>query len=287
MPASRGSNAAAHNYFADTLAQQQFTSLLNQQGFTADDIRGAHNEGEQHHRRVGATNEVIKSSYQSAHDSGAELMRQLDTIAEDGNSRIKQIQSSKDPLPIKISKITDVVLDCQTQANIKAATHCDNVFSEIQKVLDQRGIPSSARQFAKEHGIDLAGKFGSPNKEAVRQQVEQVLNASGAPASTQPLDNRISPADMPTSPPSESTSNLGLTPPASPRPTLPQRRPHLTPTRLHPKPRLQILEQHHRLHRQSVHPPRPRRQLQTLGQRRRQHQQPLGPPFRLPLQAAP
>ncbi|EUA42883.1 hypothetical protein I552_7624 [Mycobacterium xenopi 3993] len=107
---------------------------------------------------------MIKSSYQSAHDSGAELLRQLDTIAEDGNSRIKQIQSSKDPLPVKVGKITDVVLDCQTQANIKAATHCDNVFTEIQKVLDQRGIPSSARQFAKDHGIDLSSSFGSPAK---------------------------------------------------------------------------------------------------------------------------
>ncbi|BBU24776.1 hypothetical protein [Mycobacterium xenopi] len=182
--ASRGNTAVAHHDFAGLVGQQQFTSLLNQEGVTADDVRQTHFEGEQHHRRVGEANRVIKSSYQSAHDSGAELIRQLDTIADDGNSRIKQIQSSKDPLPIKIGKITDVVMDCQTQANIKAATHCDNVFNEIQKVLDERGVPLSAREFAKNHGIELTGKFGSPKQDAVRQQVEAVLNPSGTPPSS-------------------------------------------------------------------------------------------------------
>ncbi|SPX89940.1 putative transmembrane protein [Mycobacterium xenopi] len=226
--------AAANHQYADALQQQQFTSLVHQDGVTADDIREAHRKSEQHHRQIAAINDTITSAYRSSHDSGSELQRELGSIAHDGNFRIEQIQRSKDPLAIKIGKITDVVMDCQTQANIKAATYCDNVFNEVQKVLDERGIPLSARQFAKDNGVDLTGKFGSPNKESVREQVEALLNKSNAAASTQPLSNHVSPADTPGLRPEDSASNIASTPPQSTPVVAPTLSPANPPTNIAP-----------------------------------------------------
>ena len=48
-------------------------------------------------------------------------------------------------------------------------------YSKRCNILDQRGIHTSARQFAQQHGIDTTRMLGSPNKEAVTQQVKDIL----------------------------------------------------------------------------------------------------------------
>ncbi|WP_203801891.1 hypothetical protein [Mycobacterium heckeshornense] len=67
---SRETNAVAHSEFASQLAQQQFTSLLNQEGATADDIREAHYRSEQHHRSVEETNETLNGVFAMKLGSG-------------------------------------------------------------------------------------------------------------------------------------------------------------------------------------------------------------------------
>ncbi len=213
--AKRGNTALAHYQFSDLLRQQQTTSLAPQEGVTADDIKDAFRWGAEHHRQIGEVNGVIQSSYQASHEAGSQLLQELNTIAHDGNSRINHIQASQDPVPIKIGKITDVVMDCQTQANLRAATRCDDVFNQIQTVLDKRGVPVSARQFAKNLGFDPT--FGSPNREAVQRQVETVLNQSGAPPSIRPAGNRVPPPDAPAAPPAAHPANIGSSPPPCPR----------------------------------------------------------------------
>ena len=49
----------------------------------------------------------------------------------------------------------------------------------MQNILDQRGIPISARQFAQQHGIDTTRMLGSPNKETITQQVKGLLGQGG------------------------------------------------------------------------------------------------------------
>jgi hypothetical protein len=68
---------------------------------------------------------------------------------------------------------------CQQDANSAAAPCTQNIFEAMQTVLDRRGIPKSARQFAQDHGIDTTRLLGSPSKEAVTQQVKDVLNQGG------------------------------------------------------------------------------------------------------------
>lgn len=207
--ASRGATAAANHNFADLLTQQQSTSLLNQEGITAQDIREAFAEGAKRHRRIAETNDTIASAYQASHDSGTELQRELNNIAREGNHRIGQIQSSGDPLPIKVGKITEVVMDCQNRANVKAATHCGNVFDQIQTVLDKRGVPLSARQFAQNQGTDVSRSFGSPNRDSVRTQVEKTVKTAGG-SNTQPLGNFRQGGGPGLSNENPSTTNLGL-----------------------------------------------------------------------------
>ena len=110
-----------------------------------------------------------------------DLNSRLETIAHDGKSEINQIQQSKDLPPIKVGKIVEVVMRCQQDANAAAAPHTQNVFEAMQSILDQRGIHTSARQFAQQHGIDTTRMLGSPSKETVTQQVQGLLGEGGGP----------------------------------------------------------------------------------------------------------
>ena len=82
---------------------------------------------------------------------------------------------------MKLGKIVEVVMRCQQDANAAAAPSTQNIFEAMQNILDQRGIQMSARQFAQQHGIDTTRMLGSPNKEAVAQQVNGLLGQAGPP----------------------------------------------------------------------------------------------------------
>ncbi|PQM46271.1 hypothetical protein C1Y40_03569 [Mycobacterium talmoniae] len=172
-------------------------TLTDQEGRTADAGRDAFQAGERLSRETAEKYETIRRSNKSAHDSASELRSALLTIAENGNSRIEEIQQSKDSLPIKVGKITEVVADCQTQANAKAAACAGNMLTDIQHVLDKHGIQVSAQQFASDNGFDTTRMFRSPNTAKIRQQVETTLNAFGPPEGTQALGNPIPPPDAP------------------------------------------------------------------------------------------
>ena len=150
----RQANATAWQHFSEQLTQQLSGPLSPeiQKGMTADNIREAFQWGASQAGDVSNTNSVISKANGSAHEWVTDLNSRLDTIANDGKSRINQIQQSKDMPPIKIGKIVEVVMDCQGQANAAAAPCTQNVFEAMQKILDQRGIHMSARQFAQQRG---------------------------------------------------------------------------------------------------------------------------------------
>ncbi len=181
--AKRQATAAEWHGFSEQLRQQLSTSLNPelQKGLTADNIRDAFSWGADQASEVANTNTVISDAHRSAHHCASDLNSRLETIAHDGKAEIDQIQQSKDPPPIKLGRIVDVVLQRQQEANAAAAPSTQNVFEAMQKILDQRGIPLSARQFAQQHGIDTTRMLGSANKDTLTQQVKGILDKGGAP----------------------------------------------------------------------------------------------------------
>ena len=179
----RRTTATAWQHFSDHL-RQELSGSLNpelQKGMAAESIRDAFTWGADQAGEVAKTNGVISDAHHSAHESVHDLNSRLETIAHDGKSEINQIQQSKDLPPIKVGKIVEVVMRCQEDANAAAAPHTQNVFEAMQTILDQRGIHTSARQFAQQHGIDTTRMLGSPSKETVTQQVQGLLGEGGGP----------------------------------------------------------------------------------------------------------
>ena len=205
----RQTTAASWHNFSEQLWQQLSGPLSPeiQKGMSADSIREAFKWGADQASNVADTNETISKAHDSAHGSASELHSQLARIAEHGSKRIDDIQSSKTPAPLKFEQIVEVFMDSQQQASAAAAPCAQNIYEGIQSVLDQRGIPKSARQFAQEHGLDTQHAFGSPNEDAVRQQV-------------QALGFGPSPKDGPGSPPPENPPGMvgDSRPPAPPPP---------------------------------------------------------------------
>jgi hypothetical protein len=180
--------SASWQSFSDQL-RQQLTGPLSpdiQKGMAADSLREAFTWGADQAGGVATTNGVVSESHSSAHQYVGDLNSRLQSIADDGKSKIDQIQQSKDLPPIKVGRIVDVIAQCQQDANSAAAPTTQNVFEAMQRILDQRGMPMSARQFAQQHGIDTTRMLGSPNKEAITEQVKNFLGEGGVPESPAP-----------------------------------------------------------------------------------------------------
>ena len=184
----RQTTSTAWRNFSDQLRQELSGSLSPelQKGMAAESIREAFTWGADQAGAVAETNGVISDSHRSAHQCVHDLNSRLETIAHDGKTQIQQIQASKDLPPVKLGKIVEVVMRCQQEANSAAAPSTQNVFEAVQRILDQRGIHTSARQFAQQHGIDTTRMLGSPNKESVTEQVQGLLNQTGTPLSPAP-----------------------------------------------------------------------------------------------------
>lgn len=206
-----GNVATGFRGYEDQLQRVWSGVLTDQEGRTADAGRAAFQQGVQLARETADRYDVIQGSSKSAHSSASDLRSELLTIAENGNCRIRQIQQSSDSLPIKIGRITEVVVDCQTQANAKAAACAGDLLTQIQQILDKQGIQVSSRQFARDNGFDTTRMFGSPNTEVIRNRVETTLNLTGSPDGTQALGNPVPPPNAPApSPENTAPTNIGL-----------------------------------------------------------------------------
>jgi Family of unknown function (DUF5631)/Family of unknown function (DUF5632) len=212
----RQSTAATWHQFSEQLTQE-LSGPLNpelQKGMTADSIREAFKWGASQAQDVADTNETISKAHTSAHNSVTDLNCRLDTIADDGKSRIDTIQSSQQSQAIKFGQIVEVVMDCQQQANVAAAPHTQNVFEAMQTILDRRGVQMSARQFAQQHGLDTTHMLGSPNKDSVTEQVRTFLGGPMPPQAPPPADSPQAPGDLLEGTPPPPTSAANQTPQA-------------------------------------------------------------------------
>ena len=187
--ASRGTVATAFENYAQLLQSIRSGPLADQRGVTAEDALEAFQHGRDRALDVSEKNVSKRTAYEGALQSANELRSALSSIAQEGKSQIRNIETSNDPLPVKVSKIVDVVVNAQSDADTRAATHSDNVFNSIQQVLNKSGFDTPARQFSAQHGFDLSPSRQPLSKDAVQEQVSNLLKQS-------PLSPDASGSDM-------------------------------------------------------------------------------------------
>jgi hypothetical protein len=125
----RQASATGWHNFSDELRQKLSGPLHPelQKGMTADAIRETFKWCADQGEDVAETNDTIGKAHNSAHDWATDLNARLAEIAEDGSSRIKEIQESKEPAPVKLGQIVDVVMEGQQHANAAAAPYTQNL----------------------------------------------------------------------------------------------------------------------------------------------------------------
>jgi Family of unknown function (DUF5631)/Family of unknown function (DUF5632) len=177
--ANRGTIQANFSQLHEMLQQAITTTLAGQEGETADAIRDAFREGAEQAANVAEKNGAYKKALQDALDSVQQLRDKLTSIANDGNKQINDELQSKDELPVKVSKIAEIVADHQRQANQAAAESAFSVIGAGQKVVDAQGNGQSFFGMARDAGIDPNQQ---PNLQAIENQVRAQLNQPGSSA---------------------------------------------------------------------------------------------------------
>src|ERR1700758_990069 len=199
---NRGNIKTGFTNFADALRNAQTGPLAEQQGYTADDLRNAFQQGEDQARRVAEKNGVKESAYGTAYDSMQSLQHDLTGLAEEGNKRIKEIQGSKEPVEAKVPQIVAAINQYRALANLSAAKYSGNIFDAMQRILDEEETGQSARQFARAHGLDVGHMFQQPEDEkGLADQVRDTLSKPpGSQANVTSSNLRTHTDEIPTSP---------------------------------------------------------------------------------------
>ena len=152
--ANRGTIQTNFSQLHDTLQNAITTTLVGQEGITADAIRDAFRQGADQAAKIAEKNGAYKKALQDALDSVQQLRHKLTDIANDGNKQINDELQSKDDFEIKVAKIAKIIADCQRQANQAAADCAFSIIGAGQGVLDAQGTGQSFFGMTRDAGID-------------------------------------------------------------------------------------------------------------------------------------
>lgn len=179
--ASRQAVGTSFHSYADALGSVAQTVLADQEGAAAENIRAAFRGGEEHARAVAERNAAKKEALDCAHRRASELRSALTEIADQGSRQIRSIIAGEDPTPAKISRIVEVVLAAQTDADARAAMCAQEIYGSIQGVLDTCGPTISAREFAHAHGAGPHSPPGAHHPDALHRHVREAIESAVTP----------------------------------------------------------------------------------------------------------
>ena len=186
---NRGAIQTNFSQLHDTLQNATTTTLVGQEGITAEAIRDAFRQGADEAAKIAEKNGAYKKALQNALDSVQQLRHKLTDIANDGNKQINDELQSKDDLEIKVAKIAKIIADCQRQANQAAADCAFSIIGAGQGVLDAQGTGQSFFGLSRDAGIDTNQQ---PDLKAIQDQVRGKLS--------QPSTQSLAGAKPPTAP---------------------------------------------------------------------------------------
>ncbi|MBO0881550.1 MAG: hypothetical protein J2P17_14660, partial [Mycobacterium sp.] len=219
--ANRRATVSNFSNLHETLQSALNSSLAGQEGATADAIRDAFNQGADQAFEIAEKNEAYAKALQHAHNSVIALRQLLTDIAARGNKEINDAQRSNTDSATKVAKISEVIANCQREANQKAAGCADDIMDAGQNVFTAQGTGQSFRGLA--HGNSIDNINQQPDLNAIEGQVRGKLDQPaplGAPSGSDPPE---SPAPAPAAPSSgiigsgyNPGANPGMTPPTAP-----------------------------------------------------------------------
>lgn len=190
LECNRAKRAATRSEFAslaELLLSAQKGPLSEQQGRTADDLRRSFRRGEEQAREVATLNGIKEDAYRTAYDSLQSLRHDLTIIAEEGNSEINQIRNSKLPPEVKAAQIVAAIQRYQALSAAAAAKYAGNVVDAMQRLLDHQETGRSARQFARDHGVDLTTMFQPhATEDELKRHVHDSLERPSSPMGVSP-----------------------------------------------------------------------------------------------------
>ena len=173
---ARGAVMRTHDMHADALRSVRAEHLDIQDGIAAETARELFRAGERRSRAVAAKNMTKHDSYRTGHQAVIHLRAELEEIAGRGNAAIERVIGSRESTAAKVAAITAIVADAQEQANMRAASRCAEVCAAIHEVLGAEPAAKSARDFARQHGMELPVGHGSPRTEQVASDVERMMS---------------------------------------------------------------------------------------------------------------
>ena len=150
---SRGTAAQAFDAYSDVLRSARFGPLAAQTGVTAEEVHASFLRGETHARELAQKSICRRNAYTGALGSAEALREELRDIARRGNAEIDRVRSSGGTHSEQVDGINTVIRSARDEAARASATHCDNIFGELQKVLSASAVESSSRVFAQCHGF--------------------------------------------------------------------------------------------------------------------------------------
>jgi Family of unknown function (DUF5631)/Family of unknown function (DUF5632) len=176
--ANRGTIQTNFSQLHDTVQKAITTTLVGQEGATADTIRDAFRQGAGQAAQIAEKNGVYKKALQDSLDSVQPLRNKLTAIASDGNQQINDELQSSDDFETKVGKIAIAIADCQRRANQAAADCAFSIIGAGQAVLDAQATGQSFFGLARDAGIDANQQ---PDLKAIEDQVRGKLNQPAQP----------------------------------------------------------------------------------------------------------
>jgi hypothetical protein len=183
---NRGTIQTNFSQLHDTLQNATTTTLVGQEGITAEAIRDAFRQGADQAAKIAEKNGAYKKALQNALDSVQQLRDKLTGIANDGNKQINDELQSKDDIATQVTKIAQIIADHQRQANQAAADCAFSIIGAGQGVLDAQGTGQSFFGMARDAGIDPNQQ---PDLNAIEDQVRGKLHQLATPPSAAPGPN--------------------------------------------------------------------------------------------------
>ena len=183
-------------HYADLLRGISDQNLAPQEGTTAEDVRAVVRHGEIAARSIAESNRVKSASYEAARRGVVELRSSLRNLAANGNAAIDAVNRSEALVPVKLSRIEEIISSIRSLAAVKASSQAGEIYHLIQNVLNIQGIDQSARAFATDHRLGIAAvspweaeelKVEISNKLERLNTGGQTVTSGSAPADHSPL----------------------------------------------------------------------------------------------------
>ena len=130
--AARREMASTYEHYADLLTTIKESNIAPQEGTTAEDLRGEFNRSIANARHIANVNRVKSTSYLAVDRTVSELRSKLTSLAEDGNSRIDAVNTSKKPLPVKVAEILAILTETRAQALVAAGCCAGEISGAIR-----------------------------------------------------------------------------------------------------------------------------------------------------------